>query len=93
MSIHNIPFSILKKKITLNYSKSAAKGFFPMDSRTSSKQPWQTSLQCSSHLSSTVNQTGYALPKILSWYQYCKWLNISKSLAGPHGAIGRAPDS
>ena len=26
----------IKKKITLNYPKSAAKGFFP----TSSKQPW-----------------------------------------------------
>ena len=25
---------------TLNYPKSAAKGFFPRDSRTSSKQPW-----------------------------------------------------
>ena len=30
----------MKKKITLNYSKSAATGFFPRDSRTSSKQPW-----------------------------------------------------
>ena len=30
----------IKKKITLNYPKSAAKGFFPRDSRTSSKQPW-----------------------------------------------------
>ena len=28
MSTHNIPFSILKKRITLNYSKFAAKGFF-----------------------------------------------------------------
>ena len=28
-----------KKKITLNYPKSAAMGFFPRDSRTSSKQP------------------------------------------------------
>ena len=31
---------IIKKKITLNYPKSAGKGFFPRDSRTSSKQPW-----------------------------------------------------
>ena len=30
----------IKKKSTLNYPKSAAKGFFPGDSRTSSKQPW-----------------------------------------------------
>ena len=30
----------INKKITLNYPKSAAKGFFPRDSRTSSKQPW-----------------------------------------------------
>ena len=30
----------IKKKITLNYTKSAAMGFFPRDSRTSSKQPW-----------------------------------------------------
>ena len=28
MSAHNILFSILKKKITLNYPKSAAKGYF-----------------------------------------------------------------
>ena len=30
----------IKKKITLNYPQSAAKGFFPTDTRTSSKQPW-----------------------------------------------------
>ena len=30
----------IKKKITLNYSKSATMGFFPRDSRTSSKQLW-----------------------------------------------------
>ena len=28
------------KKITLNYPKSAAMGFFPRDSRKSSTQPW-----------------------------------------------------
>ena len=28
MSTHNIPFTIIKKKITLNYPKSAAMGFF-----------------------------------------------------------------
>ena len=28
MSTHNIPFSIIKKKITVNYPKSAAMGFF-----------------------------------------------------------------
>ena len=28
MSTHNIPFSILKKKITVNYPRSAAMGFF-----------------------------------------------------------------
>ena len=28
MSIHNIPFLNMKKKITLNYPKSAAMGFF-----------------------------------------------------------------
>ena len=28
MSAHNIPFSVLKKKIKLNYSKSAAMGLF-----------------------------------------------------------------
>ena len=33
-------FNIKKEKITLNYPKYAAKGFFPRDSRTSSKQPW-----------------------------------------------------
>ena len=30
----------IKRKITLNYPKSAAQGFFPRDSRTSSNQPW-----------------------------------------------------
>ena len=33
----------MKKKNTLDYPKSAAMGFFPRDSRTSSKQPWQMS--------------------------------------------------
>ena len=33
MSTYNIPFSIYKKKITLNYSKSAAMDFFPRDSK------------------------------------------------------------
>ena len=28
MSTHSIPFSIKKRKITLNYPKSAAMGFF-----------------------------------------------------------------
>ena len=28
MSIHNIPFTIQKKKITLNFPKSAATGLF-----------------------------------------------------------------
>ena len=39
MSAHNIPFYNIKKKITLNYPKSAAMGLFPRDSITSSKQP------------------------------------------------------
>ena len=30
----------IKRKIDLNYLKSAAVGFFPRDSSTSSKQPW-----------------------------------------------------
>ena len=30
----------IEKKITLHYPKSAARGFFPRDSRTSLKQPW-----------------------------------------------------
>ena len=30
----------INKKISLNYPKSAAIGFFPKDSSTSSKQPW-----------------------------------------------------
>ena len=34
MSTHNVPFSN-KKKITLDYPKSAAMGIFPWDSRTS----------------------------------------------------------
>ena len=34
-----IPFLNKKRKITLNYPKSAAMGFFAMDPGTSSKQP------------------------------------------------------
>ena len=30
----------IKKKITLNYPKSAATDFVPRDSRMNSKQPW-----------------------------------------------------
>ena len=30
----------MNKKSTLNYSKSADMGFFPRDSRKSSKEPW-----------------------------------------------------
>ena len=44
----NTVFNI-KKKITLDYPKSAAEGFFPRDSSTNLKQPWLTSHQCSSH--------------------------------------------
>ena len=33
MYTHNILFSILKKKLTLNYLKSTALGFFPRDSK------------------------------------------------------------
>ena len=39
MSTQNIPFLNTKKKIILNYSKSASMGFVPRDPRTSSKQP------------------------------------------------------
>ena len=49
----------IKKEITQNYPKSAAMRFFPRDSRMSSKQPWKTSHQCSSHWGSTVlSQSG-----------------------------------
>ena len=40
MSTHNIPFLNIKKKVILNYPKSAAMGFVPMDQGTRSKQPW-----------------------------------------------------
>ena len=49
MSTHNVPFPNMKKKIILNYPKSVAMGFVPRHLRTSSKQPWYTSHQCSSH--------------------------------------------
>ena len=39
MSTHNIPFLNIRKKIILNYSKSATTEFGPRDPRTSSKQP------------------------------------------------------
>ena len=35
----------MKKKITLNYPRSATMGFFPGDSRSSSKQPWLISVR------------------------------------------------
>ena len=38
MSTHNIPFLNIKKKVILNYSKSAAMGLVPMDQGTSSKR-------------------------------------------------------
>ena len=40
MSTPKIPFYNKKKNISLGYPKSAAMGFFPGDSRTSSEQPW-----------------------------------------------------
>ena len=43
MSTYNIPFPNLKKKIILNYPKSAAMGFVQRDLKTSLKQPWYTS--------------------------------------------------
>ena len=43
MSTHNIPFSILEKKITLNYPKSAALGFFPRDSKNEFEMSYQGS--------------------------------------------------
>ena len=49
LSTHNIAFLHTKKKIILNYPKSATMEFVPKDVRTSSKQPWYTSNQCSSH--------------------------------------------
>ena len=35
-----IPFLNIKKKVTVNYPKSANMGFVPMDQRTSLKQLW-----------------------------------------------------
>ena len=43
MSTHNMPFFNMKtkkEKKNLNNRKSAAMGFFPRGSRTSSKEPW-----------------------------------------------------
>ena len=39
MNTHNIQYTVfsVEKKMTLDYSKSVAEGFFPRDSRTSSK--------------------------------------------------------
>ena len=39
ISTHSIPFLNIKKKIILNYPKSATMGFVPRDSRRCSKQP------------------------------------------------------
>ena len=39
MSSHNKPFLVIKKKIIINYPKSATMGFVLRDSRRSSKQP------------------------------------------------------
>ena len=38
LSTHNILFLILKKKVTLNYPKSAAVGFLPRDSKKKKKK-------------------------------------------------------
>ena len=54
MSIHNIPFLIYKQDNCPKLSQICSYGIFPRDPRTSSKQPWQTSHQCLSHLRSTV---------------------------------------
>ena len=39
-SPHRYTIFNVKKNIIQNYPKSAAMGFVPRDSRTSSKQPW-----------------------------------------------------
>ena len=48
MSIYNIPFLNIKKKIILNYPKSATMGFVPRDSRRSRKENPQKMTQFSS---------------------------------------------
>ena len=45
----NQPFPNIKEEVIQNCPKFATKGFVPRDLRTSSKQPWYTSHQCSSH--------------------------------------------
>ena len=40
ISTHNIPFLNIKKKIVLNYPKSATIEFVPRDPRPSLNQPW-----------------------------------------------------
>ena len=40
MSVHNIPFLNIKKKIILNYPKSETVEFVVRDPRPSSNQPW-----------------------------------------------------
>ena len=50
MSVHNIPFLNIKKKIILNYPKSATMGFVPRDSpKNEFETAVETSHQCSSH--------------------------------------------
>ena len=40
MRTHNIPFSIKKIRLTLNYAKSGSQVIFPRDLRICSKQLW-----------------------------------------------------
>ena len=78
MSTQNIPFSINKKKITLNYLKSAVMGFLPGDSRTSSKEPWETSYQCSSQYSSNV------MILIATAKLFKSLISLAPKVPGPH---------
>ena len=50
-SNENIYYTIfnIKRRFALNYHKSSALRISPRNSRTSSKQQWLTSHQCSSH--------------------------------------------
>ena len=90
----------MNKKNTLNYPKSAAMGFCPRDSRTSSKQRWWTSHQYSSHWSSTVYSfiapiliNLGACPSFGVLYEHCGTFKKRWELTGPEYLIQFHTDS
>ena len=77
----------INMKITQNYPKSAVMGFIPRNSRTSLKQRWWTSHQCSSHWRSTVK---YATSTTASvWLRQISAFNLTWGRSGGAMVLGK----